>query len=286
MIYTIKNDLLTCDVSTLGAEIQSVKCIKTEKEFMWEGREFWQKHAPLLFPICGSITSPYTYHGKEYFMEKHGFISDLDFDAVSVSDSELILSVKENDATLAAYPFAFEFTAKYILDGNRLVSEYTVKNNSGEVMPYMLGLHPAFALHGDAPKEEFCLDFGTPFTVKQYRLSAPFVNQTGFDREFPSGRLYITNEIYEKGTIILGKTKSSIDFLSPAGKVFRMEWSDNFRNLCVWKWTDDKARYVCIEPWTNIPSDGSKTDDLDEKKMQRLKVGGENKYSYAVEFCL
>ena len=43
------------------------------------------------------------------------------------------------------------------LDGSRLVSEYTIKNNSGEVMPYMFGLHPAFELHGDAPKEEFCL---------------------------------------------------------------------------------------------------------------------------------
>ena len=139
MIYNLKNDFLSVAVSSLGAEIQSVNCCG--KEYMWDGKEFWQKHSPLLFPICGSITSPYTYRGKEYFMEKHGFISDLDFKAVSVSDTELTLVAVENEKTLSAYPFKFEFTAKYTIDGKKLISKYTVKNTSDEVMPYMLGLH-------------------------------------------------------------------------------------------------------------------------------------------------
>ena len=283
MIYNLKNDCLSVAVSSLGAEIQSVNCCG--KEYMWDGKEFWQKHSPLLFPICGSITSPYTYRGKEYFMEKHGFISDLNFKAVSVSDTELTLVAVENEKTLSAYPFKFEFTAKYTIDGKKLISKYTVKNTSDEVMPYMLGLHPAFALHGDSPKETFCLDFGESFTATQYRLAAPFINQTGFDRPIPDGKLYITDEIYTKGTIILGKTKSSIDFLSSGEKVFNMTWSDNFKNLCVWKYNDDKARFACIEPWTNIPSDGSKTDDLDEKNMQRTDAGKSDEYFYILDFC-
>ena len=257
MIYNLKNDFLSVAVSSLGAEIQSVNCCG--KEYMWDG--------------------------KEYFMEKHGFISDLNFKAVSVSDTELTLVAVENEKTLSAYPFKFEFTAKYTLNGKTLTSEYARKNTSDEVMPYMLGLHPAFALHGDSPKETFCLDFGETFTATQYRLAAPFINQTGFDRPIPDGKLYITDEIYNKGTIVLGKTKSSIDFVSPNGKVFNMKWSDNFANLCVWKWTDDKARFVCIEPWTNILSDGSKTYDLDEKKMQPLEAGKTDTYFYALAFC-
>ena len=283
MIYNLKNDFLSVAVSSLGAEIQSVKCCG--KEYMWEGREFWKKHAPLLFPICGSITEPYVYRGAEYSLEKHGFISDLDFKAVSASDTKLILIARETAQTLSSYPFKFEFTAKYTLNGKTLTSEYAIKNTSDEIMPYMLGLHPAFALHGDAPKEEFYLDFGEGFTVKQYPLVSPFINQTGFDRPIPDGKLYITDEIYTKGAIILGKTKSSIDFLSSGEKVFNMTWSDNFKNLCVWKYNDDKARFVCIEPLTNIPSDGSKTDDLDEKKMQRLEAGKTDTYFYTVAFC-
>ena len=115
MIYNLKNDCLSVSVSSLGAEIQSVKCCG--KEYMWEGREFWKKHAPLLFPICGSITEPYVYRGAEYSLEKHGFISDLDFKAVSASDTKLILIARETAQTLSSYPFNFEFTAKYTLNG-------------------------------------------------------------------------------------------------------------------------------------------------------------------------
>ena len=33
-------------------------------------------------------------------------------------------------------------------------------------------------------------------------------------------------------------------------------------------------------------SESGATDDLDEKKMQRLPISSEDKYSYTVEFCL
>lgn len=285
MIYTLKNDCLSVAISSLGAEIQSIKCTECGKEYIWEGKDFWHKHAPLLFPVSGTITDPYTYHGKEYSLLKHGFISTEEFSLVSSSDTELVLVAKENEATLASYPFPFEFTAKYTLDGGMLISEYSIKNTGFEVMPYMFGLHPAFALHGDAPKEEFYLDFGKEFTATQYRLIAPFINQTGFDRLIPEGHLHITNEIYNNDTIVLEKAGNKIDFASPAGRVFNMTWSDNFKYLCVWKWYDDAARFICIEPWTNIPSDGSKTDDLDEKKMQRLDAGKTDTYSYTLDFC-
>ena len=285
MIYTLKNETLTVEISSRGAEIISIKENGSDKEYIWHGEEFWFKHSPLLFPICGSITDPCTYRGKEYKLSKHGFISTEEFSSVSVSDSELVLTARDTESTRAAYPFSFEFTATYILQGKSLTSRYQIKNLSGETMPYMFGLHPAFVLHGDAPKEEFYLDFGEELTATQYRLVAPFVNQNGFDRLIPHGRLNITNEIYDKDTIILEGTDRRIDFVSPYGKVFGMEWSDGFNILCVWKWPDDRARYICIEPWTSIPSDGSVTDNLEVKNMKRLGVGETDEYSYTLNFC-
>ena len=286
MIYELKNDCLAVKISSLGAQIISVKGLANGKEYIWDGKEYWQKHAPLLFPVCGSITEPCTYRGREYFLGKHGFISRQEFEALSVGNGELVLVAKETAATLAEYPFAFEFRAIYSLDGTKLKSRYEIRNNSVEVMPYMFGLHPAFALHGEAPKEEFYLDFGKEFTATQYRLIAPFINQCGFPRLIPDGKLYITDEIYNNDTIVLEGTKKSIDFISPAGRVFEMSWSDNFDILCVWKWYDDGARFICIEPWTNIPSDGKVTDDLEVKSMRRLDAGACDEYSYTVDFCL
>lgn len=284
MIYTIKNDFLAVEISSRGADILSIKSLDGNKDYIWDGKKFWFKHAPLLFPICGATTDPYTYRGKEYRMEKHGFISKYEFALESVDESSVVLVAKENEETLAQYPFSFEFTARYSLDGKKLVSEYTVKNTSSEVMPYMFGLHPAFILHGDAPKESFCIDFGEELLAGQNKILSGVISQTPTDRVIPDGKLYLSDEIYNLDTIILSRVPKSIDFVSPYGKVFNMKWSDNFNYLCVWKWPDDAARYICIEPWTHIPSERKCTDDLDTKSAYRLGIGECDEYSYTVDF--
>ena len=60
----IKNDVLNVCITTLGAQIKSVK---SDKEYMWEGNpDIWGKHAPVLFPVCGRLKDgKYTYKGKE-----------------------------------------------------------------------------------------------------------------------------------------------------------------------------------------------------------------------------
>ena len=73
-IITIKNQFLTVDISTTGAEIQSARDTDG-KEYIWQGDPaFWNKHAPILFPICGGLNEGYyTLGGKRYDLEKHGF---------------------------------------------------------------------------------------------------------------------------------------------------------------------------------------------------------------------
>ena len=58
MIYTLKNDKLTVEINSLGAELTSVKSTDGH-EYIWQGSE-WKKHAPILFPVCGrDIVSKY-----------------------------------------------------------------------------------------------------------------------------------------------------------------------------------------------------------------------------------
>ena len=284
MIYTIKNDFLEAKISSIGAELQAVKALDSGKDYIWHGKEFWPKHAPLLFPIAGATTEPYTYRGKEYYLEKHGFLLKLEFDLVSISESEVVLSVKENEETLKQYPFSFEFIARYYVDGKKLISEYTVKNTSSETMPYMFGLHPAFMLHGDAPKEEFYVDLGEELTAGQNDIIGGKLVQTPRDRFIPNGELHITNEIYDLDTIVLCKVPNKVSLVSPYGKVLDMSWSENLPRLCVWKWPNDAARFVCIEPWSHIPTDRTSTDDFETKSMRRLGVGESDEYSCVMDF--
>ena len=54
-IVAIKNEFLEVSISSVGAEIQSV-ISKDGKEYIWQGDPaYWNKHAPVLFPICGGL---------------------------------------------------------------------------------------------------------------------------------------------------------------------------------------------------------------------------------------
>jgi len=286
MLFTIKNHLLECQISTYSAEIISVKRISDGKDYMWDGHDFWQRHAPLLFPFCGYISQPYFYRGKKYDESvKHGFLNKTEFCGTQITQSEVVFTVKDSPETLAMYPFSFEFTARYYLDGDTLCSEYKIKNCSDDVMLYMFGLHPGFNLLGNEPKEKFYVDIGKEMTLKQHPLIPPCVSSETYDRFVEGGKIFITNEIYEHGTIVLDGTPTSADLVGPDGRIVSMSWSENFAHLCIWKAFDDAARYVCIEPWSNLPSDGSKPDDLDEKDMVHLAAGKEDVYTCNFKFC-
>lgn len=286
MIYKLNNGRLEVAISTLSAEVVSVKRINDQKDYMWDGHDYWLRHAPILFPFCGSVTNPYFYKGQRFDGEaKHGFINRTEFSAETISDTEIIFSTKDSEDTRTIYPFSFEFSVRYTLNGNTLHSEYSIKNCSDDEMPYMLGLHPGFNLFGDAPKEEFYVDLGKELTLKQHPLVAPFVSGESFDRFIERGRVYITNEIYDHGTIVLDDSPKKADLIGPDGKIVSLSFSDNFSHLCIWKWPDDEARYICIEPWSDLPSDGSSPDELETRNTSRLASGRSDTYFCDYTFC-
>ena len=54
-----------------GGELISIK--KDGKEYLHDGKEFWNRHAPILFPIVGMIKDNKTsILGKTYEMKQHG----------------------------------------------------------------------------------------------------------------------------------------------------------------------------------------------------------------------
>ena len=66
----IKNDQLTVEISSLGAELQSIKDANGN-EYLWDGDpEYWGRHSPLLFPIVGGLwKDTYRIDDKEYTPE-------------------------------------------------------------------------------------------------------------------------------------------------------------------------------------------------------------------------
>lgn len=76
-VYQLKNDFLTVQVKSVGAELISIQ--NTEgTEFIWQADpKVWGRHAPVLFPIVGRLKDNHYYlDDKEYQMTQHGFARD------------------------------------------------------------------------------------------------------------------------------------------------------------------------------------------------------------------
>ena len=143
-IFTLRNEKLTAVFSTTGAELLSLKHTNG-KEYIFRDTEIWGFSAPLLFPICGGLKDDkFIHNGKEYILQKHGFVRTAEFIAEDVKNSSVTFLYKDTPETLESYPFHFELRIIYTLCGESLSVRYSVKNTGNEDMDYSIGCHEAY----------------------------------------------------------------------------------------------------------------------------------------------
>ena len=288
MTFEIGNGKITAEIDEIGAELISVRDSEGF-EYIWDADPaYWGSHAPLLFPICGRILGgKYSSQGKEYAMNPHGFAKTMKFRVKEHSGDNLLLSLASNDETLEIYPFEFELTALFSVKENQLKVGYTVTNLDTKEMPYMLGWHPGFNLWGEGDISDFTLKFGEKSMLTKYPLqNGCFVSPSGVDYPLTCGAYRLCEEeIYSNDTLIFTGTKESVT-LSRSGskRKVKMSWSDNLPYLCVWKKNDSRARYICLEPWSDVPNTGDEAEDFDTRKMSRLAPNSSEYYEYNVSF--
>ena len=100
-MQTLRNDILTVEVSEHGAELQSIR--KGTTEYLWQGDPaYWGRRSPVLFPIVGSVWEKrYKVGEKVYEMGQHGFARDMDFRLVLQTESEVRYRLESSEETLA-----------------------------------------------------------------------------------------------------------------------------------------------------------------------------------------
>lgn len=150
-MQTLKNEMLTIQVSEHGAELQSIR--KDDYEYLWQGNpEYWGRRSPVLFPIVGSVWEKcFRVDGKVYEMGQHGFARDMDFELVSAADTEVWYRLKSSEKTLAAYPWPFVLEIGYRLEGSSVEVLWKVTNPGETEMYFQIGAHPAFNFPGYDP---------------------------------------------------------------------------------------------------------------------------------------
>lgn len=263
MTTTIKNSNLIAEIKHLGAELISLKT-DLNKEHIWEGNpEFWGKHAPILFPIVGTLkNNSFYYDGIEYHLSRHGFARDMEFELVDKKENSATFSIQSSEETLKVYPFAFELQIIYTLEACTLQIEYKVINKGKSALPFSIGAHPAFALPGKF--ENYSIAFEKEEPLEYYLLDNDLISNKTKKMETQNKRIPLTYELFENDALIFKTLESnSLTILKNENPVLRVQFED-FPNLGIW--TKMNAPFLCIEPWFGYSDTNENSGDLFEKE--------------------
>lgn len=289
MLYTLQNEQLTVTLSELGAEVVSVKnpdgC-----EYIWQADPtYWAGKAPLLFPICGRLTEGrYTYGGRTYEMNLHGFARKTVFSGEKRGENGVRFTLCDTPETRAIYPFAFCLTVDYTLEGNTLCSSVSVRNTGKELLPATVGLHPGFNVPLDNGSfEDWYLEFSEPCYPDKLIFSDTCY-LTGKKVAFPleeSRRLALRHDLFDNDAIFLSRAGQTVTLRSDKSDR-RVTFSfPEFPYLGLWHAPKTDAPYVCIEPWCGLPAYDGEIDDFATKcDLFRLEPNGEKTMTYSILF--
>lgn len=269
-MQTIANDILTIQISTKGAELQSIFNHATGLEYVWNGdANFWGKKSPVLFPIVGGLKNgTYSYKNKSYKLGRHGFARDMEFVVTQVTKSSIEYTLESNEQTLALYPFSFNFLVTYTIEENILTCTYTVENTGDENMFFSCGAHPAFAipLTENTNFEDWELQFSAIENTGKWPLSADgLIEQASINFLNNTQTLPLTKSLFYSDALVFKNLASNkISILSNKSKHGLTMQFDGFSYYGIWSAKD--ANFVCLEPWCGIADNTLTSGKLEEKE--------------------
>lgn len=272
MEYTIRNEYLRVTAQTLGGSLRSIRDPEGT-EYLWQGDPaYWKDQAPNLFPYIARMTEgKYTLDGREYHMDIHGFVKDSELTAVEHGGSRLLLRLKDSEETRVQYPYHFTYEAEYRLKGNCLEVVYRVVNEDEKTMYFGIGGHPGFnvplekGLHFEDYELQFAGAAGVSSEGETRRVgfsSACFVNGMTPYALGDDGVLPLRHDLFDDDAIVLTGVPAQVCLHAKNGrKAVRVSYPQ-MRYLGIWHKPHSDAPYVCIEPWSSLPSRDGIVEDL------------------------
>lgn len=275
MLYTAKNGNIEISADTFGAELHSLTL--NGKQYLWQCEEAWQRYAPILFPfVCSPEGRAYRAGGKAYKMKaNHGFARDMEFEFVKNDGRVIEFVLRSSAETLSQYPFEFAFTVRYTALENGVKVENIVKNTGEGDMYFYIGGHPAFKcpLNDGESFEDYAIE---------YEKDEHIVDQAGNVLAENGRVLNVTRGLFDNDAIIIDAPNSQAVTLksskSDNSVTVRFEEANC---IAVWSSTgDDRAAFVCLEPWTSVPIYADDAYPDIEKKPHAIRLNAGYKYSY------
>lgn len=280
----IASDQLAVEVSTLGAEMQSLRT-GDGRDFLWNGdAAWWTGRSPILFPIVGKAPDDrLAVNGKTYPMAQHGIARRREFAIIEQTATSCRHALVSSPETREVYPFDFRLVLEHALDGNRLSVNATVQNIGEALLPFGIGFHPAFPwpLPGAEGKpHEVILDNGAEPGVIQ--LEGGLIGKTLPTSPFKAGRLALKPDLFANDALIFPEDAGTgLTFQAEDGPSLHFTF-ENLPNIALWQ--KPGAPFLCIEPWHGMAAHAGGTAELVERPYTvALPAGEEMRFGFTVE---
>ena len=290
----IKNDKICAEIDLHGAELTSLKRQDSDEELIWTAdKDYWGRHAPMLFPIVGKVwNGEYRVGDKIYRLPQHGFARDLNFTALCQDTDSVVLALESNEDTLKVYPYKFRIEATYRLEESTLVVEWRIKNPGSEPMYFQIGAHPGFnyrdfdkndfihgyfrLAQGEEPVSRLIIGQLTP---EGYRSESAGMIELDSDAMLP-----ITPGLFAADALVL--EEHQIDQVILYDKECTPYIALETQDAPVWGlWSPPgkNAPFVCIEPWMGRCDVEGYEDSIEGRDyINKLEAGKSTAFTYRI----
>lgn len=290
----IKNDKICAEIDLHGAELTSLKRQDSDEELIWTAdKDYWGRHAPMLFPIVGKVwNGQYRVGDRIYNLPQHGFARDLNFTALCQDTDSVVLALESNEDTLKVYPYKFRIEATYKLEDSTLVVEWRIKNPGSEPMYFQIGAHPGFN-YRDFDKNDFIHGYFRlaqgeepvshliigQLTSEGYRSESAGMIELDSDAMLP-----ITPGLFAGDALVL--EEHQIDQIILYDKDCTPYIALETEDAPVWGlWSPPgkNAPFVCIEPWMGrCDVEGYDGDISGRDYINKLEAGKSTAFTYHI----
>ena len=260
MEFIMENDYLKVTVTDWGAQVKSVIRKSDGVEHIWQADPaVWGYHAPILFPYCGKLKDgKLEANGKVYESPtQHGFARTATHQLVKHTDTQVVLQLRESEATLAVFPWKFCLKSSFTLENDTLHHTLTVENTDEVPFSFGIGYHPAFAIPFDG--NHTYADYALRFSKMESPLclgTAPkgLVNGQVYSLGSNMDTIPVTAGMFDQDSHCMvnlnSKTLGLYEKDTGRGVVCNIE---HFPYCLIWS-KPGVPQFICIEPWNSLPS--------------------------------
>ena len=292
MEYEISNEYMKVRISSKGGELRSLQD-ENGREYLWQGdAATWEDRGPNLFPYIGRMTErTYTYKGKSYHMDIHGFLPTSEMSVRVQEKDRLVLFLDSTESTREQYPFEFSLELSYYLEGRQLKLGFHVENRGSDTMYFAVGGHPGFCVPAEDGLgfEDYYMDFGENAEPLREQFSDDcFVLDERTDFALREKRyLDLRHDLFDRDAIVLTRMPKEVALTAKgASREIRVSYPD-MDYLGIWHWPKAEVPYVCIEPWSSLPSRKGIVEDFEKQdNLLSLEPGKEYKNNWQIAVVL